>query len=152
MRRLSVAQALAAGFCLQQDQLSALWDAVEQGEAVEITRRGVSEVRLVQALQQTTEAFDLAAFCAPPPLGNPCTTGHQPMIWCGICTARAGFETALSRHRSIGGQPGARAWHRGSPSVSEECSRAELADLHLGGDRTRLDAGPAMPPWRDQRG
>lgn len=41
MRRLSVAQAKA--------QLSALLDAVEQGEAVEITRRGVSVARLVQA-------------------------------------------------------------------------------------------------------
>lgn len=56
MRRLNVAQAKA--------QLSALLDAVEQGEAVEITRRGVSVARLVQASQQATQAFDLAGFCA----------------------------------------------------------------------------------------
>lgn len=56
MRRLSVAQAKA--------QLSALLDAVEQGEAVEITRRGVSVARLIQAPKQATQAFDLVAFCA----------------------------------------------------------------------------------------
>lgn len=63
MRRLSVAQAKA--------QLSALLDAVEQGEAVEITRRGVSVARLVQAPQQASQAFDLAAFCA--------ATNRQPL-------------------------------------------------------------------------
>jgi len=63
MRRLRVAQAKA--------QLSALLDAVEQGEAVEITRRGVSVARLVQVPQQATQAFDLEAFCAD--------TTHQPL-------------------------------------------------------------------------
>ena len=37
---------------------------MEQGEAVEITRRGVSVARLVQAPQQATQAFDLTGFCA----------------------------------------------------------------------------------------
>ena len=55
MLRLSVAQAKA--------QLSALLDAVEQGEAVEITRRGMSVALLVQAPKQATQAFDLAGFC-----------------------------------------------------------------------------------------
>lgn len=53
MRRLRVAQAKA--------QLSALLDTLEQGEAVEITRRGVAVARLVQAPQHATQAFDLAA-------------------------------------------------------------------------------------------
>ena len=56
MHRLSVAQAKA--------QLSALLDAVEQRETVEITRRGVSVARLVQVPREAGQTFDLSAFCA----------------------------------------------------------------------------------------
>ena len=56
MRRLSVAQAKA--------QLSALLDAVEQGEAGRSTGGGMSVPRLVQAPQQATQVFDLEGFCA----------------------------------------------------------------------------------------
>ena len=55
MRRLSVAQAKA--------KLSALLDAVEQGETVEITRRGVSTARLVKVPRKAGQTFDLSAFC-----------------------------------------------------------------------------------------
>ena len=56
MRTLSVAQAKA--------QLSALLDAVAQGEDVEITRRGVPVARLIRAPQAASGAFDLASFRA----------------------------------------------------------------------------------------
>jgi len=63
MRRLSVAEAKA--------HFSALISAVERGEAVEITRRGVPVARLVRPCGSAGEEFDLEAF-----LGA--TTG-QPM-------------------------------------------------------------------------
>ena len=64
MQRLSVAEAKA--------HFSALISAVERGEAVEITRRGVPVARMVRAACGSAgEAFDLEAF-----LGA--TTG-QPM-------------------------------------------------------------------------
>ncbi len=56
MKRLSVVQAKA--------QLSALLDAVERGEAVEITRRGVPVARLVQPERQNAPRFELANFLA----------------------------------------------------------------------------------------
>ena len=56
MKRLSVVQAKA--------QLSALLDAVERGEAVEITRRGVPVARLVQPDRQNAPRFELATFLA----------------------------------------------------------------------------------------
>ncbi|MEI8251397.1 MAG: type II toxin-antitoxin system prevent-host-death family antitoxin [Synechococcus sp. ELA057] len=54
MRVLSVAEAKA--------QLSSLLHAVEQGEAVEITRRGVAVARLIPAPQAMARTFDLASF------------------------------------------------------------------------------------------
>ena len=54
MKRLSVVQAKA--------QLSALLDAVERGEAVEITRRGVPVARLVQPERRNGPRFELATF------------------------------------------------------------------------------------------
>ncbi|QPN71521.1 type II toxin-antitoxin system Phd/YefM family antitoxin [Synechococcus sp. CBW1108] len=54
MRSFNVAQAKA--------QLSALLDAVESGEDVEITRRGVPVARLTQAAEQPRASFDLEAF------------------------------------------------------------------------------------------
>ena len=63
MRSLSVAQAKA--------QLSALLDAVEHGEDVEITRRGVPVARLVRPNVAREPAFDLAEFMA--------TTRVQPL-------------------------------------------------------------------------
>lgn len=63
MRRISVKQAKA--------QLSALLDAVEQGEEVEITRRGVPVARLTGASREAAKRFDLASFLA--------TTARQPM-------------------------------------------------------------------------
>lgn len=56
MRRLSVAQAKA--------QLSALLDAVERGEDVEITRRGVPVARLVASSLAPAESFNMASFFA----------------------------------------------------------------------------------------
>ena len=56
MRRLNVAQAKA--------QLSALLDAVEAGEDVEITRRGVPVARLTRAAERPASGFDLDAFLA----------------------------------------------------------------------------------------
>ena len=56
MRTLSVAQAKA--------QLSALLDAVESGEDVEITRRGVPVARLTRAAERPAAGFDLDAFLA----------------------------------------------------------------------------------------
>ncbi len=56
MRRFNVAQAKA--------QLSALLDAVEQGEAIEISRRGVPVARLTGVLQHAVQGFDLPAFLA----------------------------------------------------------------------------------------
>jgi antitoxin (DNA-binding transcriptional repressor) of toxin-antitoxin stability system len=56
MRSLSVAQAKA--------QLSALLDAVEHGEDVEITRRGVPVARLVRPNVATEPVFDLAELMA----------------------------------------------------------------------------------------
>ncbi len=56
MHSLSVAEAKA--------QLSALLDAVERGEAVEITRRGVAVARLVRAPQGPSDDFDLSSFLA----------------------------------------------------------------------------------------
>jgi prevent-host-death family protein len=56
VRSLSVAQAKA--------QLSALLDAVERGEHVEITRRGVPVARLVQPERSISQSFDLASFLA----------------------------------------------------------------------------------------
>lgn len=56
MHSISVAQAKA--------QLSALLDAVERGEAVEITRRGVAVARLVRAPQEPSDGFDLSSFLA----------------------------------------------------------------------------------------
>ena len=56
MRRLNVAQAKA--------QLSALLDAVESGEDVEITRRGVPVARLIPAAERPVVEFDLEAFLA----------------------------------------------------------------------------------------
>ena len=54
MKRLSVVQAKA--------QLSALLDAVERGEAVEITRRGVPVALLVQPERRNAPRFELATF------------------------------------------------------------------------------------------
>jgi prevent-host-death family protein len=56
MRSLNVAQAKA--------QLSALLVAVESGEDVEITRRGIPVARLIRASEQTAAGFDLDAFWA----------------------------------------------------------------------------------------
>ena len=56
MKRLSVVQAKA--------QLSALLDAVERGEAVEITRRGVPVARLVQPERRNGPRFELGTFLA----------------------------------------------------------------------------------------
>jgi prevent-host-death family protein len=56
MRTLSVAQAKA--------QLSALLDAVESGEDVEITRRGVPVARLTRATERPAAGFDLDLFLA----------------------------------------------------------------------------------------
>jgi prevent-host-death family protein len=56
VKRLSVVQAKA--------QLSALLDAVERGEAVEITRRGVPVARLVQPERRKAPGFELATFLA----------------------------------------------------------------------------------------
>ena len=63
MRTLSVAQAKA--------QLSALLDAVESGEEVEITRRGVPVARLSRAAERLAAGFDLDAFLT--------ATTNQPM-------------------------------------------------------------------------
>lgn len=54
-------------------QLSALLDAVESGEDVEIkiTRRGVPVVLLTRAVERLAAGFDLDAFLA--------TTTNQPM-------------------------------------------------------------------------
>jgi len=54
MRSLKVAQAKA--------HLSALLDAVESGEEVEITRRGVPVARLTRAQLHPQRDFDLTAF------------------------------------------------------------------------------------------
>ena len=62
MRSLNVAQAKA--------QLSALLDAVESGEDVEITRRGVPVARLTRA-ERPAAGFDLDAFLA--------STTEQPL-------------------------------------------------------------------------
>ncbi|MCP9808502.1 type II toxin-antitoxin system prevent-host-death family antitoxin [Cyanobium sp. HWJ4-Hawea] len=62
MRSLNVAQAKA--------RLSALLDAVESGEDVQITRRGVPVARLTRAAEQPGVGFDLDAFLA--------TTTEQP--------------------------------------------------------------------------
>jgi prevent-host-death family protein len=56
MRSLNVAQAKA--------QLSALLVAVESGEDVEITRRGIPVARLTRAAEQPAAGFDLEAFLA----------------------------------------------------------------------------------------
>lgn len=56
MRSFSVAQAKA--------QLSALLDAVEAGEDVEITRRGRAVARLTAPEQAADCSFDLRAFLA----------------------------------------------------------------------------------------
>lgn len=56
MRSLNVAKAKA--------QLSALLDAVESGEEVEITRRGVPVARLTRAAEPAAVSFDLEAFLA----------------------------------------------------------------------------------------
>ena len=56
MRSLNVAQAKA--------QLSALLDALESGEDVEITRRGVPVARLIRAAERPTADFDLETFLA----------------------------------------------------------------------------------------
>jgi prevent-host-death family protein len=56
MRSLNVAQAKA--------QLSALLVAVESGEDVEITRRGIPVARLTRATEQPAAGFDLEAFLA----------------------------------------------------------------------------------------
>ena len=56
MRSFSVAQAKA--------QLSALLDAVEAGEDVEITRRGRAVARLTAPEQATDLSFELNAFLA----------------------------------------------------------------------------------------
>jgi antitoxin (DNA-binding transcriptional repressor) of toxin-antitoxin stability system len=45
-------------------QLSALLDAVERGEHVEITRRGVPVAQLVQPERSVSRAFDLVSFLA----------------------------------------------------------------------------------------
>lgn len=63
MRSFSVAQAKA--------QLSALLDAVEAGEDVEITRRGRAVARLTAPEQAADLSFDLNAFLA--------ATTRQPM-------------------------------------------------------------------------
>jgi prevent-host-death family protein len=56
MRSFSVAQAKA--------HLSALLDAVESGEEVEITRRGVPVARLTRAAKAPEASFDLDGFLA----------------------------------------------------------------------------------------
>lgn len=63
MRSLNVAQAKA--------HLSALLDAVESGEEVEITRRGVPVARLTRAPLHPQRSFDLTAFLS--------ATTQQPM-------------------------------------------------------------------------
>ncbi|WP_398329983.1 type II toxin-antitoxin system Phd/YefM family antitoxin [Vulcanococcus sp.] len=63
MRSLSVAQA--------KTHLSALLDAVQAGEEVEITRRGIPVARLTRAPDHPQSGFDLAAFLA--------ATTQQPM-------------------------------------------------------------------------
>jgi len=63
MRRISVAQAKA--------HFSALISAVEQGEAVEITRRGVPVARVMREPGWPAEDFDPEAFLD--------TTTRQPM-------------------------------------------------------------------------
>jgi prevent-host-death family protein len=63
MRSLNVAQAKA--------HLSSLLDAVESGEEVEITRRGVPVARLTRAPLHPQRGFDLTAFLS--------TTTQQPM-------------------------------------------------------------------------
>lgn len=63
MRSLNVAQAKA--------HLSALLDAVESGEEVEITRRGVPVARLTRARKIPQRDFDLVAFLS--------ATTQQPM-------------------------------------------------------------------------
>jgi len=63
MRSLSVAQAKA--------HLSALLDAVESGEDVEITRRGIPVAKLTKPDGDAPHRFELAAFIAE--------TTHQPM-------------------------------------------------------------------------
>ena len=52
-------------------QLSALLDAVQAGEDVQITRRGVAVARLTRADQGPPHAFDLESFLAD--------TTQQPM-------------------------------------------------------------------------
>lgn len=71
MRTLSVAQAKA--------QLSALLDAVESGEDVEITRRGVPVALLTRAAERPAAGFDLHAFLA--------ATTNQPLHQGGAVTA-----------------------------------------------------------------
>ena len=56
MKQVSVVQAKA--------RLSALLDAVQRGEAVEITRRGVPVARLVQPERINTPRFELGNFLA----------------------------------------------------------------------------------------
>ncbi len=56
MRSLNVAQAKA--------QLSDLLVAVESGEDVEITRRGIPVALLTRAAEQPSAGFDLEAFLA----------------------------------------------------------------------------------------
>lgn len=56
IRRLSVVQAKA--------QLSSLLDAVERGESVEITRRGVAVARLTRVPGEAQSTFDLKTFLA----------------------------------------------------------------------------------------
>jgi prevent-host-death family protein len=75
MRTLSVAQAKA--------QLSALLDAVESGEDVEITRREVPVARLTRAAERPAAGFDLDAFLA--------ATTNQPLHQGGaVATLREG--------------------------------------------------------------
>ena len=62
-------------------QLSALLDAVESGEEVEITRRGVPEARITRAVERHAAGFELDAFMA--------ATTNQPMHqWSAVSTLR----------------------------------------------------------------
>jgi prevent-host-death family protein len=77
MRSFNVARAKA--------QLSALLDAVESGEDVEITRRGVPVARLTRAVERLAAGFDLEAFLA--------ATTEQPL--------HTGIDIAIMREGAL---------------------------------------------------
>lgn len=71
--------------------LSALLDAVESGENVEITRRGVPVARLTRASERLAAGFDLDAFLAA--TTNQCIRRVQ----CRPCGRKPAIEAPLSR-------------------------------------------------------